>query len=264
MMQKKQILTALASSLLVGLLAVILATHWLSTSGRVSLVRVVVAAHALPTGATLTADDVKVTEVPSESVPRNAISGPAAAIDRVTQAPIQPGAVVLDSMLQPPHNALDLAQAIAPGMRAFSIHVDEESQVSGFVLPGNYVDVVLDAKDAGGQQLSSIVLQRLLVLAVAQDRLAPTEGKPKVVSSVTLQVSPAEAEQLDLARSVGSLTLVLRNQNDASVPQLEAASQRQLFAQPAALMLDASAPRRHAAVVRPASQSVQVIRGIAP
>ena len=42
------------------------------------------------------------------------------------------------------------------------------------------------------------------------------DTKPKVVTAVTLEVSPQEAETLDLARSIGSLSLALRNQIDSS------------------------------------------------
>jgi pilus assembly protein CpaB len=57
------------------------------------------------------------------------------------------------------------------------------------------------------------VLERILVLAVAQE-VGRDDTKPRVVNAVTLEVSPEQAEKLDLARSVGSLSLVLRNQID--------------------------------------------------
>lgn len=64
------------------------------------------------------------------------------------------------------------------------------------------------------------------MLAVAQE-VNRDETKPKVVNAVTLEVSPEEAEKLDLARSVGSLSLVLRNQVEArpveTAPALPAA-----------------------------------------
>ena len=57
------------------------------------------------------------------------------------------------------------------------------------------------------------VLEQVLVLAVAQEA-SRDDTKPKVVSAVTLELSPGDAEKLDLARSVGTLSLVLRNQLD--------------------------------------------------
>ncbi|MEO0316468.1 MAG: hypothetical protein RL404_145, partial [Pseudomonadota bacterium] len=65
-------------------------------------------------------------------------------------------------------------------------------------------------KDAA---ISKIVLEHILVLAVAQEA-SRDETKPRVVNAVTLEVTPEEAEKIDLARSVGNLSLVLRNQVD--------------------------------------------------
>ena len=69
--------------------------------------------------------------------------------------------------------------------------------------------------DKDNNPVSKIVLERIQVLAVAQD-VASTENKPRVVSAVTLEVTPQEAEIIDLARSVGALSLVLRSQVDAA------------------------------------------------
>ena len=69
------------------------------------------------------------------------------------------------------------------------------------------------ARAADGKQISKIVLEHMLVLAVAQEA-SRDDTKPKVVNAVTLEVTPEEAEKLDLARSVGTLSLVLRNQVD--------------------------------------------------
>ena len=92
--------------------------------------------------------------------------------------------------------------------------------VAGFALPGNYVDIIVSTQqDAGdrafpqSRNISKIVLERILVLAVAQE-VGRDETKPRVVNAVTLEVTPEQAENLDLARSVGSLSLVLRNQVD--------------------------------------------------
>jgi len=80
-------------------------------------------------------------------------------------------------------------------------------------LPGNFVDVMVNTQDGQSNLISKIVLERIQVLAVAQD-LSSTEYKPKLVNAVTLEVTPAQAEAIDLARSIGTLSLVLRNQRD--------------------------------------------------
>ena len=119
-----------------------------------------------------------------------------------------------------PINAFHKAPSaiIGPGMRAISVRVNEVVGVAGFALPGSYVDVMVHTKvddPARGKdgEIPKIVLEHILVLAVAQEA-GRDDTKPKVVSAVTLEVTPEQAEQLDLARSVGNLSLVLRNQLD--------------------------------------------------
>ena len=76
-----------------------------------------------------------------------------------------------------------------------TVRVNDVIGVAGFALPGNYVDIMVNTPDEGGRRgdqdkaISKIVLERILVLAVAQeaDRDAT---KPKVVNAVTLEVTP--------------------------------------------------------------------------
>jgi pilus assembly protein CpaB len=78
------------------------------------------------------------------------------------------------------------------------------------------VDVLVNTTEPGAQSvgtegsISKIVLEHILVLAAAQE-VARDDARPKVVNAVTLEVTPEQAERIDLARSVGTLSLVLRN-----------------------------------------------------
>ncbi len=74
------------------------------------------------------------------------------------------------------------------------------------------------------------MLEHILVLAVAQEA-SRDETKPKVVNAVTLEVTPQQAELLDLARSVGTLSLVLRNQIDPQAVQTVGATKEKLLGQ---------------------------------
>jgi pilus assembly protein CpaB len=111
-----------------------------------------------------------------------------------------------------------LSAVIATGKRAMTVRVNDVVGVAGFALPGNYVDVMVNAQQDKGRgedalQISKTVLEKVLVLAVAQEANRD-DTKPKVVSAVTLELSLEDSEKLDLARSVGTLSLVLRNQMD--------------------------------------------------
>jgi pilus assembly protein CpaB len=127
--------------------------------------------------------------------------------------PILRGEPILASKLAAIGQQGGLSSVLKEGKRAVTVKVNEVVGVAGFALPGNYVDVMAYLPDRDNDPVSKIVLERIQVLAVAQD-IANTENKPRVVSAVTLEVTPQEAEIIDLARSVGSLSLVLRSQMD--------------------------------------------------
>jgi pilus assembly protein CpaB len=108
-----------------------------------------------------------------------------------------------------------LPSVMPKGWRAVAIKVDAGSSVGGFVLPHTRVDVVSVVRQNENNTYSKIILQNVLVLAV--DTLAgrPEDGKQALVSNtVTLQVTPQQAETLAMARELGTLNLILRAYGD--------------------------------------------------
>lgn len=202
----------IAISILVGILAVIAATFWLKTERE--MVQVVVAAVDIGPGERLTQDKLNVTKMAKEDVAPDAITNRDTVLGRLTKFPIPAGEIIKERLLVPLGAGNGLAASITPGKRGFALRVNEVAGVAGFALPGNYVDVLLSTKDQSGQPASKILMERILVLAVAQEQSVQADAKPKVVDVVTLEVTPQQAERLDMARLVGGLSLALRNQND--------------------------------------------------
>lgn len=131
------------------------------------------------------------------------------------------GELLLDSKLADKDAGRGLAALIPEGMRAYTIQTPRvTSSVAGFVLPGNRVDVLLSLRgnynDETGGGSTTTLLQSVEILAVGQQLDAPAENKvdPKVLSSVTLLVTPDQAAKLDLGQNMGQLTLALRNPSD--------------------------------------------------
>jgi pilus assembly protein CpaB len=199
-------------SVLVGLIAVVLATYWLRSEREA--VQIVVAASPIKAGSRLTQDNLGYSKVPKEEMAQDAIINRDPLMGRFTKFDIAAGDGIKERLLVPMGATSGLAAAITPGRRAFAIRVNEVAGVAGFALPGNYVDVLLSTKDSSGQPSSKVLLERVLILAVAQEQSVSGDSKPKVVDVVTLEVSPQQAEVLDMARLVGGLSLALRNQND--------------------------------------------------
>lgn len=205
----------LALSIVIGIVAVVLAARWMNEKSALSTTGIVVAATDIPLGTQLTAQHLKVVRWPAGSKPSGTFAEPQSLNSRVLLISVQTGEPVLEGKLAPIGSKGGMSALITEGKRAISVKVKEDSGVAGFALPGNYVDVLVSAQDQRGDPISRIVLQRILVLAVAQEA-GRDETKPMLVNAVTLEVTPAEAEKLDLARSVGQLSLALRNQIDKS------------------------------------------------
>lgn len=211
--KKNKYMIAITISALIGLAVVIVSSLWINKIEAASMSEVVVASDKLEPGVKLTAQKLMMKAWPSDSIPIGVVMRPEQLINRTPKMEVAKGEVILERMLAPLSSGGSMAVQIAPGKRAFTMNVNEAAGVSGFAIPGNFVDVILNSKDQNNQELSKTILQKILILAVAQDRLAD-DFKPKVVNTITIEVLPAEAEILDLARSIGALSLVLRQQND--------------------------------------------------
>jgi pilus assembly protein CpaB len=207
---KKTLFVAIA--LILGAVAAFMAANMMSVS-QSSVTKVVVAQQPIEAGKAIAADQVKVIDWPSSSVPQNASTSTASIVGRIAREPIIPGEPVLPGKLAPINATGGLSSTIPEGKRAISVMVNEVIAVAGFALPGSYVDILVNGNDENHQPFSRTVLQRVKVLAVAQETTSEPD-KPKVVNAVTLELSPIEAEKLDLARNIGKLSLVLRNELD--------------------------------------------------
>lgn len=264
-------------AMLAGLAAVVLGTKWLQSKAAGDGNRIAVAAVELQLGGRITPEAVRLVEWPSGSVPTGAFNDLAKLDGRVAITGIQPGEPILESRLAPDGTKGGLSAVVPEGKRAITVRVNDVVGVAGFALPGNYVDIMVNTEAAGADRnnqdkmISKIVLERILVLAVAQEANRD-ETKPKVVNAVTLEVTPEQAERLDLARSVGNLSLVLRNQIDANPTETAGITKAMLLrtsveAPPTPAQPKPAAPRRVAAKPRPvaapsASVCVEVIRGV--
>jgi pilus assembly protein CpaB len=108
---------------------------------------------------------------------------------------------------------------ISPNKRAMAFRVDKIIGVSGFINPGNHVDVLVTiGSQAGGDKQSMItktVLENVLVLTVGQEmERAGKQEKTAPVDVITMEVTPEEAEKMALAASEGKVMLALRNPTD--------------------------------------------------
>ena len=244
-MKNSRALTMLALAMIAGLAAVIFASRWLIHTSSSALTPVAVARDDINLGQPLNVNMVRIVNWPSGSVPPGSFTDMKSLDGRVLRTSLARGEPVLETKLAPIGTKGGLSAVIDKGDRAITVRVNDVVGVAGFALPGNYVDVIVNTQEPGKgdqQSISKIVLEKILVLAVAQ-QVSRDDTQPKVVNAVTLQVSPDQAEKLDLARSVGTLSLVLRNQVDKDQLATKGATKLTLLGLPVA----ASAPAPAAA-----------------
>jgi len=235
-MRNKRFFIVLAGALLFGLLAAISVTRYLSSAQAYSksLNHVVVAKVAIPLGTKIIPEQLTLVQFPPESTPDGAFDSLEKLNGRVAVMNIAPREPVTESRLAPEGTAGGLSAVIPEGYRAMTVKVDDVVGISGFVMPGTLVDVVvvIDPAEKAGMQdpISKIVLQNIKVLANGQNIDKPADQREaNSVKAVTLLVTPEQAEKLALAASEGKLQLVMRNSIDQDDEQTNGINKRALL-----------------------------------
>jgi pilus assembly protein CpaB len=197
-----------------------------------STVDVLVAAEPIPLGTRIAAKDVKVVSWPANIKPEGALSDPQSAIGSVARVSIEKNQPLAQSQFLSQGAGL-LPAMIPEGMRAMSVKVDDVTGVSGFITPNSRVDVLVAGATGHGEggsqeQHSKLVLQNIKVLAVGKS-IEQREDKPVEVPTVTLLVTPDQAEKLALAARYEPVRLALRNYGDSEVVGTPGMSTATLF-----------------------------------
>ena len=179
-------------------------------------VPVVVAAADLKWGSKLTKEMVKTVPFLKESLPSGYMSDPEAVEGRVLVAPLKTHEPILESRLAPKDVTMGgVSAVIKRGMRAVAVKGDKVIGISGFIQPGNRVDVLVTMRDPlTKNEITKMVLSNVLVLAAGTEIEEKKDGKPQPVDVFTLEVDPEQAERLALAAAEGRLQFALRNATD--------------------------------------------------
>src|SRR2546423_1951873 len=236
-MRNKRLILALTGAVICGLLAVMLVTRYLASVQNYArdLNNVVVAKSEISLGAKITAEQLTLLPMPNGSVPEGVFRKMEEAVGRVAVIPIGVREPITNSKLAPAGMGAGLQAVIPEGYRAMTVKVDEVVGVSGFVMPGSYVDVVAVivpvATSAAAQgPISKIVLQNIKVLASGAKIDSPDDQRqPTTVNAVTLLVTPDQAEKLVLAANESKLQLVMRHYGDQEDAQTDAANKATLL-----------------------------------
>jgi pilus assembly protein CpaB len=199
---------------------------------------VVVAIRDLYMGLPIGPEDVEVRSVQPEMIPRDVtFASLGDVLGRTPRERILTNEPIRKERLAQPDVGIGLNAIVTPGKRAMTIATDTETAVAGLLQAGNYVDIIVTIKPddpaaAGAKWATETILQGIKVLAVGSviegaDERPTVDAKGNTVKkpatdpskknlrpSITLEVTPDEAEKLALASSRGEITVVLRSDID--------------------------------------------------
>jgi pilus assembly protein CpaB len=245
---------ALVIALTFGLISAFLVFAFLNRSdsgGGGATVPVLVAGQDIPLGQEITDQNVTLKSLPSVAKHPNAFTDKtkAGALHQVATVPLAAGQQVLSSQVTKNQSEVGLAALIPEGHRAVAISISEVTAGGGFIKPGDYVDVIgefqanaaapgsavlaLPKGDSGNKvYVAATVLQNVKVLAIGQtaevpqqetgssaDSLKPSKDVTQA-KSVTLALTPDEAQKVFLAEQIGTLRLAGRRLGDTSTVQV--------------------------------------------
>jgi pilus assembly protein CpaB len=192
-------------------------------------VPVAVAAVRIPWGTKLKRDMIKTVPYLTESLPTGYSSDRGKLEGRVVIAALRQNEAITEAKLAPTSVAGGgVSAVITPGKRAIAVKGDKVIGLSGFILPGNFVDVLVTLTDPRTKsEVTKTVLERIPVLATGAELQEDEKGNTAPVDVYTLEVTPEEGEKLALAATKGRIQFALRNVTDtgpvltrgATIPQ---------------------------------------------
>lgn len=177
--------------------------------------------------------NVQVEDWPKEKIPGDAVrdlkelDGQRAGGNILVGEPIRKAKFAVDKRIE----------EIPHGYRVVAVQADAVSATGNLLQPGDRVDIVLSIKHTGPQlgqgQVAKTILQNIRVFAI-NEQWRPSEGKDKSDDSITartvsLLVTPDEAETIALASDLGRVRLVLRNPEDEQVADTSGSEENEIL-----------------------------------
>jgi len=224
MSKSTKALLQLGIALVFALVAGVLIFNWVSgVKGKVvapavaNTVSVVVAKVDMKRGVKLTEEMVETREYTKDSRPSGAFSDPAKLAGRVLSTNVGTNEAVT-AMKLADESVLGggVSALIEPGKRAMAVKGNAVMGLSGFVRPGDRVDVIVSMTvGKNDDPVTKLVLERVKILATGTQLQPPNEeGKTASVDVYTLELSPEQSERMALASTQGTLHFALRNEQD--------------------------------------------------
>ena len=202
----------------------------------VPTVEVAVVTRQMRYGERLRPEDIRYVRWPVDAVPEGALVSEADIFPKGTDLPrsvlrtLEKDEAVLTAKVTQPGQDAGVGARLGAGMRAFAIRTDVTSGVSGFLRPGDRVDVYWTGRPptANSGEVTKLIEAGVRLIAVDQsadeDRNSPT-----VARTVTVEVTPVQVAALAQAQATGRLSLSLVGVEDTVVSEAVEIDQKELL-----------------------------------
>lgn len=208
----------------IGLLAALTARSYLSTQmqaiearGKGKTINVLVAKHDVAKGAALSKDNVAVRPIPVEFAHSVALTPDD--FERVAGQPlayaVKSGEMLLWGLMET-QRVPTFSARVGSGRRAMTVPVDEINSISGMLEPGDIIDLMV-TMERNGKRITFALMQSVQVMATGQRSIDDNAGEKRSYSTVTLDTTPQQAQNIIVARESGKLTALLRNPQDKAL-----------------------------------------------
>ncbi|MGI9076816.1 MAG: Flp pilus assembly protein CpaB [Gemmatimonadaceae bacterium] len=233
-----------------------------SGAGKVVMRPVIIASRDIPEGSSIDRVALTTAQWPVQTVPDGAFSAMDSVAGRVARVNVFSGEAIVPGRLAPIGTGPGLELKIPPGQRAMAVRINDVAGISGLIQPNSRVDVLVTIKEDNNsdRQVAKLFMSNMQVLSVGTEVQRDASGKPITATTVTLGVTPEEAERLAIAMNTGAIQLVLRGYGDPdSVRTKGATSTDVLAALRGSRAIVPSAPSARPRVIyRPAPQAPPV------
>ena len=203
-----------------------------NSRAEVSTRAVVIANQDIPEGVAIDRIALTTAQWPVQTVPVGAFASIDSVVGRVARVAVYNGEPIVPGRLAPVGTGPGLELKIPPGQRAMAVRINDVAGISGLLQPNSRVDVLVTIReDNADRQVAKLFMSNMLVLSVGTEVQRDTQGKPINATTVTLAVTPEEAERLAIAMNTGSIQLVLRGYGDPDSVRTKGANSGDVLSQ---------------------------------
>lgn len=201
---------------------------------------VMVATRAMKYGEPITLEDIRMVDWPKAALPEGTFADAESVVHenpdlaRLVLRPMEKDEAILEVKVTAPGEDAGITSQLERGMRAFAIKVDVSSGVSGFLRPGDRVDVYWTGRaPKADNNLPSSDVTKLIevgVALIAVDQTSTNDAAEAIIArTVTVAATPQQVASLAQAQSTGNLSLSLVGSNDDTVAEAIDVDQRSLL-----------------------------------